>query len=206
MTKVFGSTLTFATFVLAVVVARFNSWYCITFFETLGSGVRFRGQRQVQGLALGYNQGQGQVLGLDLPENFCFSNTVTFCKYAGRQAALHDGPVGCTVSWAAEKGGPESCPFLQPAPPFSAARRPALLSSVQSAESLRFSFRNTSFQPARPAGPPISVIHMIKPISQIFLVKNSQVNVTNVADFDINVYQNSQIQQIFFCSRCFVEM
>jgi len=43
MTKVFGSTLTFATFVLAVVVARFNSWYCITFFETLGSGVRFRG-------------------------------------------------------------------------------------------------------------------------------------------------------------------
>jgi len=41
---------------------------------------------------------------------------------AGRQAALQDRPVGCTLSWAAEKGGPEGCPFLQPTPPFSADR------------------------------------------------------------------------------------
>ena len=49
--KVFNSTLTFATFVLAVVVARFNSWYCITFFQTLGSGVSIRLQ---YGFGLGF--------------------------------------------------------------------------------------------------------------------------------------------------------
>jgi len=55
---------------------------------------------------------------------------------------------GCTVSWAAEKGGPEGCLFLQPAgPPFCAAHRPVLLSSVQLAESPRFSFGNMAPSP-----------------------------------------------------------
>ena len=60
-------------------------------------------------------------------------------RRAGRQAALQDWPVGCTLrganglhirlNWAAEKGGPEGCPFLQPAPPFFAARRTTFLCS-----------------------------------------------------------------------------
>jgi len=56
--------------------------------------------------------------------------------------------------------------------PFSPARRIAFLYSplarpsvfyaaCQSADSSRFSFGNTVLQPARPAGPPISVIHLI---------------------------------------------
>jgi len=50
-------------------------------------------------------------------------------------------------------------PFPQPAgPPFSAARRPALLSSVQPAKSSRFSFGNPALHSARPASPPITVI------------------------------------------------
>ena len=76
-------------------------------------------------------------------------------------------PAGCTLSWAAEKGGPEGCPFLQLAPPFSAARRTAFLCSTlarpyilcaaarQPAERSRFPFGSTALQPA---GPPISVI------------------------------------------------
>jgi len=78
----------------------------------------------------------------------------------GRASGLHI-KAGCTVglSWTAEKSGSEGCPFLQPAPPFSAARRPALLSAVQTAEGPLFSLGNTTRQPARPAGPQISVIH-----------------------------------------------
>jgi len=41
---VFGSTLTFATFVMEAVVARFNSWDHF-FSLTLGSEVTFRGKR-----------------------------------------------------------------------------------------------------------------------------------------------------------------
>jgi len=61
-------------------------------------------------------------------------------RRAGRRDAQKGGP--------AEKGGPEGCRFLQPAPPFSAgppfcaSRRPALLSSVLPAKSSRFSFGN----------------------------------------------------------------
>jgi len=59
--KIFGSSHTLATFVLVVVVARFNSWDHLTFFktfQTLGIGVRIsiRGSVRVSvrlGLALG---------------------------------------------------------------------------------------------------------------------------------------------------------
>jgi len=49
---------------------------------------------------------------------------------AGRQAALQDWLVGCTLNWAVEKGGPEGCPFPQPA------------------DSSRFSFGNTARRPS----------------------------------------------------------
>ena len=100
-------------------------------------------------------------------------------RRASREAALQNwpvgctlgGPVGCTLNWAAGKSGREGCPFLQPAPPFFAVRRtaflcspparPSVLSSVQPADSSRFSFGNMALQPARPTGPPISVIHLV---------------------------------------------
>jgi len=73
--------------------------------------------------------------------------------------------VGCTLRRAGvlhikpgcEKGGPEACPFLQkrstlfrrlPDRLFVHLARPALLSSVLPADSSRFSFGNTAFQPA----------------------------------------------------------
>jgi len=77
--------------------------------------------------------------------------------------------VGCTLSWAAKKGGSEGCPFFQTVPLFSKARWPALLCSplarpsvfcgaCELAENSRFSFENTTLQLARPASLPISVI------------------------------------------------
>jgi len=71
----------------------------------------------------------------------------------GRASGLHI-KAGCTVSWAAEKDGLEACPFLQPVPPFSAARWNTFLCSlqarpsVQPAESSRFSFGNTARHPS----------------------------------------------------------
>ena len=70
----------------------------------------------------------------------------------GRQAALQDGPVGYTLNWLQKRAGRRASLFCSPArpfphhagPPFWAARRPALLSSVQPAENSRFSFGNTA--------------------------------------------------------------
>jgi len=92
----------------------------------------------------------------------------------GQWAAHKDGPAGCTLTCAAEKGGPEDCPFLQAWPSFSATCRTALLCSLparpyvfcaarQPAENSRFSIGNTALQPARPAGLPVSVIPWLDP-------------------------------------------
>ena len=63
------------------------------------------------------------------------------------------GASGLHMYWVVEKGGPEGCPFLQPAPPFLqpaappfCAARPFVLSSVQPASSSRLSFGNTALQ------------------------------------------------------------
>jgi len=81
--------------------------------------------------------------------------------FAGRQAALQGGPVGCTlrqpgglhIKLGCRNGQAGGVPFIadrlfvQPASlPFCAARRPALLSSVQPAENSCFSFENTALQ------------------------------------------------------------
>jgi len=89
----------------------------------------------------------------------------------GWRAAQKGGPAGCTTGQASglhiklgcRKRRAGGLPFtagrpVRPFVPFCAPRRPALLSSVQPAENSRFSFGNTALQPARPAGPPISVI------------------------------------------------
>ena len=63
------------------------------------------------------------------------------------------GPASCTLSGSAEKGGPECCLLCsQSTCPsvFCAARRNS-----------RFPFGNTALQPARSAGPTISVIHFL---------------------------------------------
>jgi len=97
--------------------------------------------------------------------------------FAGWRAAQKGGPAGCTtgwasglhikavciLSWAEDKDGLEGCPFLQPdGPPFlcSPPVRPSVLCAAarQPAENSLFPFGNTALQPARPAGPPISVI------------------------------------------------
>ena len=87
-------------------------------------------------------------------------------RRASWQAALQDGPVGCTLSLAAEKGGLEGCPF----------RQPALLSSVQSAENSCFSFGNSlptlQLVSLQPADPPISVIRMFAAFSQTITKDN----------------------------------
>jgi len=80
----------------------------------------------------------------------------------GWRAAQKGGMAGCTLSWPTEKGGPEGCPFLQPALPLSATRltaflcsppaRPSVFSAArQTAKSSPFSYGNTSLQPARPS-------------------------------------------------------
>jgi len=100
-------------------------------------------------------------------------------RRAGRQAALQDWPVGCTLRGASGlhiklgcgKGRSGGLPFSAPrpalfrSPPHRLFVQPAgplsVLSSVQSADSSRFSFGNMALQPARGArstGPPISVI------------------------------------------------
>jgi len=56
----------------------------------------------------------------------------------GWRAAQQNGPVGCTLSWPAEKGRSEGCPFLQPAGPPLSFAQPAKIS--------RFSFGNTTLQ------------------------------------------------------------
>jgi len=66
-----------------------------------------------------------------------FSGGWRAAKRAGRQAALQDGPVGCTLrraggctlNWVAEKGGPKDFHFLQAGPSLSASSRTVLLSS-----------------------------------------------------------------------------
>jgi len=86
-------------------------------------------------------------------------------RRAGRQAALQDGPVVCTLRRAGglhsklgcEKGRPKDCPFLQPAqplpqpagPPFCAARRPALLCSPPKVHVF-----HSETRPSSPPGPP----------------------------------------------------
>jgi len=79
-------------------------------------------------------------------------------RRAGRQAALQNGPVGCWLSWAAEKGRPEGCPSLQPAPPFCTARWPALLSFVQPASPPTVHVIHLETRSYSP--PPISVIRV----------------------------------------------
>ena len=78
----------------------------------------------------------------------------------GRASGLHikAGLVGCTVRWAAEKGGPKDCPFLQPAQLFSAARRTSFLCSPLASPSVfcaacrKFTFFIWKHgSPARPA-------------------------------------------------------
>jgi len=80
--------------------------------------------------------------------------------FAGRQVAHRAGQwqwaphqgrlAGCTLSWSAKKSGLECCLFF--------VGQPTLLFSVQSAKNSHFSFGNTTLQPGRPAGPPVSVI------------------------------------------------
>ena len=89
---------------------------------------------------------------------------------AGRQTAPQDGPVGCTllrrvgelhIKLDSGKGRARGLPFcaacsvLFCSPP---AHPSIFCAACQPAESSRFSFGNTTFQPARPAGLPISVI------------------------------------------------
>ena len=85
---------------------------------------------------------------------------------------LNGRPAGYRLCWVAEKGGPEGCPFLQPAQPFSAARRPAYLCSTQArplpAESSRFSFGNMALQHAQPAGQCCSGSGFWSPIRKIY--------------------------------------
>jgi len=109
-------------------------------------------------------------------KNMNFPRAGELHRRAGWQVALQDWPVGCTLRGAGglhiklccgkgRSGGlPISAarPFSQPAAPLlCAARWPALLSCLlcSPADSSRFSFGNMALQPARPAGPPISVIH-----------------------------------------------
>jgi len=74
---------------------------------------------------------------------------------------------GCTTGWASwlhsklgyRKGGPESYPFLQPAPPFFAARRLALLSFVQPASPTKGYIFHLE---TRPSSPPISATHFFQ--------------------------------------------
>ena len=114
---------------------------------------------------------------------------------AGWRAAQKSGPAGCTQDWPVgctlreasglhiklgcgkgQSGGllfSAACPalfrspshrlFVQPIGPpfwlvFCAARQPA--------DSSRFSFGNMALQPARPAGPPISVIR--NPLTKLY--------------------------------------
>jgi len=85
---------------------------------------------------------------------------------AGRQAALQDGPVGCTlrrtlglhIKLGCGKGRARAllfsaaCPALFRSP---SARPSVFCAACQPDENSRFSFGNTALQPA---GPPISVI------------------------------------------------
>ena len=62
-------------------------------------------------------------------KNMNFLRAGELHRRAGRQAAQQDRPVGCTLRWPTEKGGPEGCPFLQHSPPFSAIRQTTFLCS-----------------------------------------------------------------------------
>ena len=57
--------------------------------------------------------------------------------------------MGCTLNWAAEKGGPEGCPFVQPIPPFSVARP-----FVQCTGPLKIHVFHLETRPSSPSGPP----------------------------------------------------
>jgi len=77
---------------------------------------------------------------------------------AGRQAALLDRPVGCTLSWAVEKKGwAEGYPFLQAGPTFSATRRTAVLCSPSARPSVFCAARQKLTLFIWKHGPPISV-------------------------------------------------
>jgi len=69
---------------------------------------------------------------------------------------------GCTLSWPAEKGGPESCPFLPHALFHNSLDRlfvqPALLSSVQPTSPPKVHVFHLETRPSRLPGLPISVI------------------------------------------------
>ena len=91
-------------------------------------------------------------------KNMTFPGAGDLHRRAGWQAALQDGPVGCKLSWASEKGGLEGCPFLQLAgPPFCAACWPALLSSVQPTSPPKIHVFHLETRPFSLPSPPISV-------------------------------------------------
>jgi len=79
-------------------------------------------------------------------------------RKAGRQAALQDWPVGCTlrgvgglhIKLGCEKGRSRGLPFsaARPALFHSLPTRPSVLSSLQPADSSRFSFGNMALQPS----------------------------------------------------------
>jgi len=93
-------------------------------------------------------------------KNMNFPRTGELHRRAGRQAALQDGPAVC---------GKERAGGL----PFSADRA-ALLSSVQPAESSRFSFGNTALQLVlSPAGAHVRLLYA----SAAILVTNGNTQV-----------------------------
>jgi len=128
---------------------------------------------------------------------------------AGWRAAQKGGPAGCTtgwasglhikavctLSWAAEKGEPEGWPFSAVRPPFSAARRTAFF--VQPAGTpfclvcsspSKIHLFHLETQPARPAGPPISVIPVFFTklalcYKLIFLLRTSEMQPLFCSDF-----------------------
>jgi len=67
----------------------------------------------------------------------------------GWRAAQKGGLAGCTTGQASVLH--ISNPPFSAGPPFSAAHLPTLLFSVQPTDSSRFSFGNTTLQPARPS-------------------------------------------------------
>ena len=115
----------------------------------------------------------------------------------GRAGRLHHR-IG---KWAAEKGGPEGWPFSVVRPPFSAARRTAFF--VQPAGTpfclvcsspSKIHLFHLETQPARPAGPPISVIPVFFTklalcCKFIFLLRISEMQPLFCSDFYAIIWQ-----------------